>query len=157
MSQYLEFFLKVDNKFILLNSFSRNSYMYRLFGAPYGKARPIYEDDFTTAIETVNNRIDGLDEQIAQRQIELTLMWNGEAASMRSMTSALSFRMRSPSSQLRRETTLMCGRRLTRTCLSGDMRASIRPAQIPMGRKHLSILGLNVIFLNLKNSEALKI
>jgi hypothetical protein len=53
--------------------------MYGLFAAPYGKARPIYEDDFTTAIEAVNNRINGLDEQIAQRQTELTLMWNGKS------------------------------------------------------------------------------
>ena len=77
MSQYLEFFLKVDNKFILLNSFSCSSYMYELFQAPYGKARPIHEDDFTIAIEAVNNRINELDEQITQRQTELTLMWNG--------------------------------------------------------------------------------
>lgn len=77
MSQYLEFFLKVDNKFVLLNSFSHNSYMYELFQAPYGKARPIQEDDFTIAIESANKHINGLDEQITQRQTELTLMWNG--------------------------------------------------------------------------------
>lgn len=80
MSQYLEFFLKVDNKFILLNSFSRNSYMYELFQAPYGKARPINESDFAIAIESANERITDLDEQIAQRQTELTLLWNGEGS-----------------------------------------------------------------------------
>lgn len=80
MSQYLEFFVKVDDKFILLNSFSRSSYMYELFQAPYGKARPIQESTFTTAIETANEHIMELDEQIAQRQTELTLMWNGKGS-----------------------------------------------------------------------------
>ena len=77
MSQYLEFYVKVDNKFVLLNSFSRNSHMYELFQAPYGKARPIQEDDFMIAIENTNKHINKLDEQIAQRQTELTLMWKG--------------------------------------------------------------------------------
>ena len=77
MSQYLEFFVKVDDKFVLLDSFSLSSYMYELFQAPYGKARPIQESDFTIAIEAANGHIAELDEQITQRQTELTLMWGG--------------------------------------------------------------------------------
>jgi hypothetical protein len=81
MSQYLEFYVKVDdNKFVLLDCFSRSSYMYGLFQAPYGKAQPVHESDLTIAIENANEHIAELDEQIAQRQTELTLMWNGEGS-----------------------------------------------------------------------------
>lgn len=55
MSQYLRFFLRVDDKFVELRNFSRSS---RIYGAieefaPYGKARPLTSRSIKMAVESL--------------------------------------------------------------------------------------------------------
>lgn len=66
MSQYVNFFLRADNKFIPLFSFSRNGYMYAAFhhSAPFEKISAITADVLQGAKDILLDQVDSYQRRI---------------------------------------------------------------------------------------------
>lgn len=75
MSQYLEIFLRTKNdQFICLEAFSRNTVLYKLIHAPYGKIRPLTEEMLREAINIVEGYIINCKESKKRQKEELKLI-----------------------------------------------------------------------------------
>jgi len=73
MSQYVRFFLRVDDKFVELRNFSRSS---RIYGAveefaPYGKVRPLTSHSIKMAIESLEYVREHNEEMIKQIRAQI--------------------------------------------------------------------------------------
>ena len=76
MSQYINFFIRCDDKFFPLFSFSRNSYMYSAFHtrAPFEKISVISEEMINLSKEVLLDQIDTYQRKVTQYEREKTLI-----------------------------------------------------------------------------------
>lgn len=76
MSQYINFFIRCDDKFLPLFSFSRNSYMYSAFHAraPFEKISVISEEIINLSKEVLLDQIDTYQRKVTQYEREKTLI-----------------------------------------------------------------------------------
>lgn len=65
MSSYLNFFIRSKNgEFTQIASYSRNHYIYDVYGAPYEKIAPVTLDHIQRALDDLINRKEMLEENI---------------------------------------------------------------------------------------------
>ena len=73
MSSYVNFYLRVNENFAPIGSFSRNNevYQYIYISVPYGKIRPITHHDFSEFIKNINQDIGKYEKYKLDQQEEI--------------------------------------------------------------------------------------
>ena len=89
MSQYLNIFLKSDGKFISIGDYSRSTYLYDEFNAPYEKICEYKADGLREVGARLESRANDIKEYIQKLESLITLIPNFQGQEMEEKISAI--------------------------------------------------------------------
>ena len=89
MSQYLNIFLKSDGKFIPIGDYSRSTYLYDEFNAPYGKICEYKTDGLREIGARLERRANDIKEYIQKLESLIALIPNFQGQEMEEKISAI--------------------------------------------------------------------
>ena len=89
MSQYLNIFLKSDGKFIPIGDYSRSTYLYDEFNAPYGKICEYKADGLREIGARLESRANDIKEYIQKLESLIALIPNFQGQEMEEKISAI--------------------------------------------------------------------
>ena len=89
MSQYLNIFLKSDGKFIPIGDYSRSTYLYDEFNAPYGKICEYKADGLREVGARLESRANDIKEYIQKLESLIALIPNFQGQEMEEKISAI--------------------------------------------------------------------
>lgn len=89
MSQYLNIFLKSDGKFIPIGDYSRSTYLYDEFNAPYEKICEYKADGLREVGARLESRANDIKEYIQKLESLITLIPNFQGQEMEEKISAI--------------------------------------------------------------------
>ena len=89
MSQYLTIFLKSDGKFIPIGDYSRSTYLYDEFNAPYGKICEYKADGLREVGARLESRANDIKEYIQKLEDLIALIPNFQGQEMEEKISAI--------------------------------------------------------------------
>ena len=89
MSQYLNIFLKSDGKFIPIGDYSRSTYLYDEFNAPYGKICEYKADGLREIGARLERRANDIKEYIQKLESLIALIPNFQGHEMEEKISAI--------------------------------------------------------------------
>ena len=89
MSQYLNIFLKSDGKFIPIGDYSRSTYLYDEFNAPYGKICEYKADGLREIGARLESRANDIKEYIQKLENLIALIPNFQGQEMEEKISAI--------------------------------------------------------------------
>ena len=89
MSQYLNIFLKSDGKFIPIGDYSRSTYLYDEFNAPYGKICEYKADGLREIGARLESRANDIKEYIQKLEGLIALIPNFQGQEMEEKISAI--------------------------------------------------------------------
>ena len=89
MSQYLNIFLKSDGKFIPIGDYSRSTYLYDEFNAPYGKICGYKADELREVGARLESRANDIKEYIQKLEDLITLIPSFQGHEMEEKISAI--------------------------------------------------------------------
>ena len=89
MSQYLSIFLKSDGKFIPIGDYSRSTYLYDEFNAPYGKICEYKADGLREVGARLESRANDIKEYIRKLEDLIALIPNFQGQEMEEKISAI--------------------------------------------------------------------
>ena len=89
MSQYLNIFLKSDGKFIPIGDYSRSTYLYDEFNAPYGKICEYKADGLREVGARLESRANDIKEYIQKLEGLITLIPSFQGQEMEEKISAI--------------------------------------------------------------------
>ena len=89
MSQYLNIFLKSDGKFIPIGDYSRSTYLYDEFNAPYEKIREYKADGLREISARLESRANDIKEYIQKLEDLIALIPNFQGQEMEEKISAI--------------------------------------------------------------------
>ena len=89
MSQYLNIFLKSDGKFIPIGDYSRSTYLYDEFNAPYGKICEYKADGLREIGARLERRANDIKEYIQKLESLIALIPNFQGQEMEEKISAI--------------------------------------------------------------------
>ena len=89
MSQYLNIFLKSDGKFIPIGDYSRSTYLYDEFNAPYGKICEYKADELREVGARLESRANDIKEYIQKLEDLITLIPSFQGHEMEEKISAI--------------------------------------------------------------------
>ena len=89
MSQYLNIFLKSDGKFIPIGDYSRSTYLYDEFNAPYEKICEYKAEGLREIGACLESRVDGIEKYIQELESLIALIPNFQGQEMEEKISAI--------------------------------------------------------------------
>ena len=89
MSQYLNIFLKSDGKFIPIKDYSRSTYLYDEFHAPYGKICEYKAEGLREIGARLESRADDIEKYIQKLESLIALIPNFQGQEMEEKISAI--------------------------------------------------------------------
>ena len=89
MSQYLNIFLKSDGKFIPIQDYSRSTYLYDEFHAPYEKIREYKAEGLCNISARLENRASDIEKYIQKLESLIALIPNFQGQEMEEKISAI--------------------------------------------------------------------
>ena len=89
MSQYLSIFLKSDGKFIPIGDYSRSTYLYDEFNAPYGKICEYKAEGLREIGTCLENRANNIKKYIQKLESLIALIPNFQGQEMEEKISAI--------------------------------------------------------------------
>ena len=89
MSQYLNIFLKSDGKFIPIKDYSRSTYLYDEFNAPYGKICEYKADGLREVGARLESRANDIEKYIQKLESLIALIPNFQGQEMEEKISAI--------------------------------------------------------------------
>ena len=89
MSQYLNIFLKSDGKFIPIGDYSRSTYLYDEFNAPYGKICEYKADGLREVGARLESRANDIEKYIQKLESLIALIPNFQGQEMEEKISAI--------------------------------------------------------------------
>ena len=89
MSQYLSIFLKSDGKFIPIGDYSRSTYLYDEFNAPYGKICEYKAEGLREIGACLENRANNIKKYIQKLESLIALIPNFQGQEMEEKISAI--------------------------------------------------------------------
>lgn len=89
MSQYLNIFLKSDGKFISIGDYSRSTYLYDEFNAPYGKICEYKADGLREVGVRLESRANDIEKYIQKLESLIALIPNFQGQEMEEKISAI--------------------------------------------------------------------
>ena len=84
MSSYINFYLRMNETFIPLTDYSRNTTVYRFVasGVPYGKIKPVTLDMIDNYISNAVDRIAEIEESIAKEKSRISFIMDAKGNSL---------------------------------------------------------------------------
>ena len=89
MSQYLNIFLKSDGKFIPIGDYSRSTYLYDEFNAPYGKICEYKADGLREVGARLESRANDIEKYIQKLESLIAIIPNFQGQEMEEKISAI--------------------------------------------------------------------
>ena len=84
MSSYVQFYLRMNETFILITDYSRNSTVYKFVApdAPYGKIKPVTLDMIENYVSNAVDRIAEIEEYIAKERSRISFIMDAKGNSL---------------------------------------------------------------------------